>query len=143
MASADFSGFSHTSLYGLLFQNSFPWHIPETSPGKNDNLHPIYLPNILPRIRVVLDFVLLRKLVRSKQPHIWFLFIRPGLCLGLPSDSTSRWTPLPSASGSHYHAHSGLSPPSYHPCRAHINKNEGYFYPHSIFGWYLHILLHF
>jgi len=24
------------------------------------------------------------------------------------------------ASGSHYQAHSGLSPPSYRPCRAHI-----------------------
>ncbi|HAA34515.1 MAG TPA: hypothetical protein DCD97_04305, partial [Firmicutes bacterium] len=45
-----------------------------------------------------------------------------GLCLRLPSDSTSRWTPLPSASGSHCQAHSGLSPPSYRPCRAHINK---------------------
>ncbi|MEX0605276.1 MAG: hypothetical protein WD623_16030 [Marinobacter sp.] len=25
-----------------------------------------------------------------------FLFVRPVLCLRLPSDSTSRWTPLPS-----------------------------------------------
>ncbi|MFY9415320.1 MAG: hypothetical protein WAP27_11320, partial [Tepidanaerobacteraceae bacterium] len=45
--------------------------------------------------------------------------------LRLPSDSTSPWTPLPSASGSHYQAHSGLSPPSYRPCRAHIKKNTG------------------
>ncbi|MGB3977460.1 MAG: hypothetical protein WBK73_00425, partial [Tepidanaerobacteraceae bacterium] len=43
--------------------------------------------------------------------------------LRLPSDSTSPWTPLPSASGSHYQAHSGLSPPSYRPCRAHIKKH--------------------
>lgn len=28
-----------------------------------------------------------------------------------------------SASGYHYQAHSGLSPPSYHPCRAHSRKN--------------------
>jgi hypothetical protein len=54
------------------------------------------------------------------QPLIWFLFIRPRFCLRLPSDSTSPWTPLPLASGSHYQAHSGLSPPSYRPCRAHI-----------------------
>jgi len=27
------------------------------------------------------------------------------------------------ASGSHYQAHSGLSPPSYRPCRAHIEKH--------------------
>ncbi|AWV80888.1 hypothetical protein FKV91_08675 [Clostridium acetobutylicum] len=30
---------------------------------------------------------------------------------------------MPSASGSHYQAHSGLSPPSCRPCWAH--KNEG------------------
>ncbi|MGB4469037.1 MAG: hypothetical protein WBI37_00140, partial [Tepidanaerobacteraceae bacterium] len=57
------------------------------------------------------------------QPLIWFLFIRPRFCLRLPSDSTSPWTPLPSASGSHYQVHSGLSPPSYRPCRAHIKKH--------------------
>ena len=53
------------------------------------------------------------------QPHIRFLFIGSGLCLRLPSDSTSQWTPLPLANGSHCQAHSGLSPPSYRPCRAH------------------------
>ena len=37
----------------------------------------------------------------------------------LPSDSTSRWTPLPSANASCYRARSGLSPPSYRPCWAH------------------------
>ena len=56
------------------------------------------------------------------QPHMRFLFIGPGLCLRLPSDSTSRWTPLPSANGSHCQAHSGLSPPSYRPCRAHHHR---------------------
>ncbi|WP_207644247.1 hypothetical protein, partial [Thermotalea metallivorans] len=44
------------------------------------------------------------------------------LCLRLPSDSTSRWTPLPLANGSHCQAHSGLSPPSYCPCRAHMKE---------------------
>ncbi|KAB3530276.1 hypothetical protein F8153_07615 [Alkaliphilus serpentinus] len=29
---------------------------------------------------------------------------------------------MPSASGSHYQAHSGLSPPSYRPCWAHKQK---------------------
>ena len=57
-----------------------------------------------------------------RQPSMRFLFIGPGLCLRLPSDSTSRWTPLPSTNGSHCQAHSGLSPPSYHPCRAHKQK---------------------
>jgi len=54
-----------------------------------------------------------------------FLFIGPGFCLKLPSDSTSRWTPLLSANGSHCQAHSGLSPPSYCPCRAHPKTGQG------------------
>ncbi len=31
----------------------------------------------------------------ATPPHIRFLFVRPALCLRLPSDSASRWTPLP------------------------------------------------
>ena len=41
------------------------------------------------------------------------------LHIRLPSDSTSRWTPLPSANSSYCQVCSGLSPPSYCPCRAH------------------------
>ncbi|TGA98742.1 hypothetical protein E4665_07780 [Sporolactobacillus shoreae] len=48
-----------------------------------------------------------------------FLFIGSEFCLRLPSDSTSRWTPLPSANSSYCQACSGLSPPSCRPCRAH------------------------
>ena len=40
----------------------------------------------------------------------------------LPSKSTSRWTPLPSANASCYRAHSGFSPPRYCQCLAHQNK---------------------
>jgi len=65
MTSADFSRFSHTSLHGLSLQNSFPWHILETSPGKSGSFHLIYLPDLLNGVRVVLDFVFLCKLVRS------------------------------------------------------------------------------
>ena len=61
------------------------------------------------------------------QPYIRFLFVGSELCpllisrnnIRLPSDSTSRWTPLPSANASCYRARSGLSPPSYRPCWAH------------------------
>ena len=52
------------------------------------------------------------------------MFLRPRLCLRLPSDSTSQWTPLSLASGSHYQAHNGLSPSSCCPCWAHTNKKE-------------------
>ena len=33
----------------------------------------------------------------SSMPYMQFLFVRQRLCFGLPSDSASRWTPLPSA----------------------------------------------
>ena len=47
-----------------------------------------------------------------------FLHIR------LLSDSILRWTPLPSANDSYCQVRSGLSPPSYHPCRAHYDKRQ-------------------
>ena len=50
----------------------------------------------------------------ARLPRMRFLFVRSVVCLGLPSDSTSRWTPLPLASCSPCRASSGLSPPS-HP----------------------------
>ena len=42
------------------------------------------------------------------------------LDIRLPSDSTSRWTPLPSANASYCRARCGLSPLSCCLCRAHI-----------------------
>ena len=70
----------------------------------------------------VLDFALYSKHVRFAMPSMWFLFVKPRVCIRLPSDSTSRWTPLPSANRSYCQACSGLSPPSYCPCRAHYKK---------------------
>ena len=58
----------------------------------------------------------------SGTPYIWFLFVRPRLCLRLPSDSTSRWTPLPLANSSYCQVCSGLSPPNNSACRAHYSK---------------------
>ena len=58
----------------------------------------------------------------SSMPYMQFLFVRPRLCLRLPSDSTSRWTPLPLANSSYCQVCSGLSPPSDSACRAHIKK---------------------
>ena len=58
------------------------------------------------------------------QPPMQFLFIRPGLCLRLLSDSQSPTTPLPLANDSYCQVHSGLTPPSYRPCRAHCNNGR-------------------
>ena len=58
----------------------------------------------------------------SSMPYMQFLFVRPRLCRGLPSDSTSRWTPLPLANSSYCQVCSGLSTPSYYACRAHYKQ---------------------
>ena len=120
MASADSSPFSHTSLYRLLVL--------------------IYFPNVLvrsPRVRTI-TFIPYTCCIYSKgfgqywillchassstphKPYIQFLFIRPELCRRLPSDSSSRRTPLPLANTSYCQVCSGLSPYSYRPCRAHM-----------------------
>ena len=61
----------------------------------------------------------------SSMPYMQFLFVRPRLCFGLPSDSASRRTPLPSANSSYCHACSGLSPPCCIACRAHQKPRYG------------------
>ena len=63
----------------------------------------------------------------SSMPCMQFLFVRPRLCRGLPSDSTSRWTPLPLANSSYCQVCSGLSPPSSSGCRAHYRKRDSGF----------------
>ena len=57
------------------------------------------------------------------MPYMRFLFVGPRVCLRLPSDSTSRWTPLPSANSSHCKACNGLSPSSLRTCRAHPKRS--------------------
>ena len=47
----------------------------------------------------VLGFVLFRELTPRAPPRMHFLFVRSEVCRRLPSDSTSRWTPLPLANG--------------------------------------------
>ena len=57
------------------------------------------------------------------QPFIWFLFVSSRVCVRLPSDSTSPWTPLSFANSSYCQACSGLPPPSYCPFWA--NQKNG------------------
>ena len=55
---------------------------------------------------------------------MWFLSVGPEICLQLPSDSTSRWTPLLfSYTLPTIWACSGLSPVRARPWRANIKKN--------------------
>ena len=87
---------------------------PQTSQGKTRDL-PTYTRRIYSR--TFRTSIGLRRFLPSHPvllPRMRFLFVRSVVCLKLPSDSTSRWTPLPSASCSPCRASSGLSPPS-HP----------------------------
>ena len=42
----------------------------------------------------LLGFIAFGQLTRISEPYMRFLFVGPRVCLQLPSDSTSRWTPL-------------------------------------------------
>ena len=57
------------------------------------------------------------------QPCIQFLFVSSRVCVRLPSDSTSPWTPLSFANSSYCQACSGLSPPSCCACWALQNSS--------------------
>lgn len=69
----------------------------QTSPGNARDLPPIYPPHLLPRppdgYWALSDTCLLARLW---LPRMRFLFVGPGFCLRLPSDSGSLRTPLPS-----------------------------------------------
>ena len=100
----------------------------KTSSGKHNHLHLIYLLYLRLEIRAVLDFVLFRKLIHFKHA-LYTVSVRQTEVLPvgtlfsphirLPSDSTSRGTPLSSANSSYCQVCSGLSPPSDCSCRAH------------------------
>jgi hypothetical protein len=51
---------------------------------------------------MVWDFSLFCSLVHPWAPRMQFLFVSPRICRRLPSDSSSRRTPLPLANASHY-----------------------------------------
>jgi len=54
--------------------------------------HPPHLPK---SVIMATDFVLSCELIVSFRPPMRFVFLGSWLCLRLPSDPTSRWTPLP------------------------------------------------
>src|SRR5699024_1740795 len=54
---------------------------------------------------------------------IWFVYLGSRVCRQLPSDSTSRWTPLSLANGSYYQVRRRLSLPRHNTCPAHNRKD--------------------
>ena len=90
---------------GLDCSNPQPIRLARDAPGQHDRPprvrvaastpHP---PHLLRYPLMAMGFALTRKLTRIPQPYMRFVFLGSELCLGLPSDPTSRWTPLPPAS---------------------------------------------
>src|SRR5699024_5017404 len=81
----------YTSLYTFDIDKTRP-------PQLRCELFPsIYLPYIHHMIEVAIGLQLLLQPYPHVLPLIWFLFVRPEVCLELPSDSISLWTPLFSA----------------------------------------------
>jgi hypothetical protein len=107
---ADFLQFSYTLphrfLHGRTLRQSPLKVFARPLQVRAGNFRPIQPPYLHPKVRAALDFALLGKLIRLGPPYIRFLFVGPGFCLQLPSDSTSRWTPLLLAHASCYRAHS-------------------------------------
>ena len=93
MTSADFSQQLLAMLH-TLFK-----HVCETSHGKTHHFHSIYRHYLHCRIRAV-DWT---SFCVANSSYglclIIFVFLRPEICRLLPSDSTSRWTPLLLANG--------------------------------------------
>ena len=81
----------------------FP-HVCESSHGKTINLHSTYPHYLQCCVRVIFGL----RFVMQARPRsfclIMFVFLGPELCRQLPSDSTSRWTPLLLANGWRLHA---------------------------------------
>lgn len=72
----------------------------QVSQGKTRDLRAIYLAHLRPHPPG--DIGLLGSLARMRPPHMRFLFVRPALCLQLPSGPASRRRPCCSASDSHH-----------------------------------------
>ncbi|PNZ92897.1 hypothetical protein CD148_08205 [Staphylococcus delphini] len=53
------------------------------------------------------------------RPNMMFLFVSVSVCVRLPSDSSSQWTPFSFDNSSYYQACNELSPSRCYPCRAH------------------------
>ena len=125
MTSADFLQLSHTSLHGF-----FGYHgVADVfrSLARPPPLRTITFPSYICYIYTA-GFEQYWTLFWSANssalhmPCMYFLFVRPRVCIRLTSDSASRRTPLPSANSSYCQACSGLSPPSYRPFGANQKK---------------------
>ena len=127
MASADFSPFVVTDGFHIvpcgytLFLSA-----DETSLGTTRHFLSIYLPHLLQLIPSSYWTLVCCATLSLTIASCGFCSSDRRFAIRLPSDSTSQWTPLPLASGSHYQARNGLSPSSCCPCWAHVKKEVSF-----------------
>jgi hypothetical protein len=76
---------------------------------------PPHPPHLLHHHLMVIGFALSRKLAQMIQPDMRFVFLRSAFCLRLPSDPTSRGTPLPLANSFHHQDLQGTFTPNLLP----------------------------
>lgn len=109
----------------------------QTSQGKTRDLRAIHLSHLQPHHPGDIGLRVSWPLALMQLPHMRFLFVRPALCLQLPSDPASRRRPCCSASGSHHQGpqrtSTSKSPTGYQPgqtvlahhapCSAHHEKS--------------------
>ena len=109
-------------LVWLGTMTSADFSVLEISQGKTHVFH-TYAPRIyiLP-FRVSIGLQRCLPPYPDNMPLMRFLFVRPVLCLRLPSVRTSQYTPCRSASSSPYRANTGLAHARRAPCLAHKQK---------------------
>jgi hypothetical protein len=92
---------------------------PEISQGKTQFFHKVTPDLPLHASGRLLGFSVYCQVTLSQRPYIRFLFVATLFCHQLPSDSTSRRTPLYRLAVPITTARRGLSPPRTAPCLAH------------------------
>lgn len=110
MASADFCKPFKTP-YGV-FSRYRQAHRP---PRVRIAAFPPHPPHLLDHLLMVMGFALSCKLARMIQPDMRFVFLGSAFCLRLPSDPTSRWTPLLLANSFHHQDLQGTRTPKLLP----------------------------
>ena len=108
MTSADFC----TGFPSPLDVGSTSWHLCRSPRVWRTHLHAYACRIYAASFRASFGLCISLPAYPDTSPPIRFLFVRPALCLRLPSDSRSPATPLPSANSSPCRASRGLSPPS-------------------------------
>ena len=94
--------------YGTL---SSEYRTTDRSPGVNPAAFTTHLPNLPPRLLMVMAFAITCLLRQAGRPHIGFLFVRSWFCCTLPSDPASRRRPCASLVLRHHQAGQGTLTP--------------------------------